>query len=150
MVTLKPTLRLPYKTVDGVEIPTDIYIPSLPPTTACPVVIVIHGGAFMLGHAGMNNKDQITDCLQRGWIVLAIEHRLCPGVNILEGPMTDVRDLLAWVQNGGLKEGLEGEESQRAAEADAERVMVMGTSSGGHLALCTVCIAINFCVTCES
>ena len=149
MADLKPTLRIPYKTVDGVDIPTDVYIPSPPPTSPCPVLIMIHGGAFMLGHAGMNNEDQIADCLQRGWIVLAIEHRLCPGVNILEGPITDVRDALAWVQNGGLKEGSKRGELQGVAEADSERVMVMGTSSGGHLALCTVCIAIVSGVTCE-
>lgn len=88
----------------------------------------------MLGHAGMNNKDQIQDCLERGWIVLAIEHRLCPGVNLLEGPMTDVRDVLAWTQNGGLKDALKDQE----VDVDAGRVMIMGTSSGGHLALSTV------------
>jgi acetyl esterase/lipase len=142
MASLKPRIRIPYKTVDGVDVPTDIYIPSPQPTTPCPVLIMIHGGAFMLGHAGMNNKDQIVDCLQRGWIVLAIEHRLCPGVNIHEGPMTDVRDALAWVQNDGLAEALMREEPREAAKVDQERVMMMGTSSGGHLALCTVRIPI--------
>jgi acetyl esterase/lipase len=142
MAPLKPTLRIPYKTVGSVDIPTDIYILSPQPTTPCPVLIMIHGGAFMLGHAGMNNKDQIADCLERGWIVLALEHRLCPSLNILEGPMTDVRDALAWAQNGGLAEALVKEEPREAAKVDGERVMVMGTSSGGHLALCTVRILI--------
>lgn len=91
----------------------------------------------MLGHAGINSKDQIEDCTRRGWIVLAIEHRLCPGVNILDGPMTDVCDALSWAQSGGLAKVLK--ENGREIEADTERVMVMGTSSGGHLALSTVC-----------
>lgn len=135
MTSLTPSLRIPYKTVDSTDIPTDIYLPP-PTSSACPVLIMIHGGAFMLGHAGMNNKDQIQDCLERRWIVLAIEHRLCPGVNVLEGPMTDVRDALSWVQSGGLNTALK--RSGYELEADAKRVMVMGTSSGGHLALCTV------------
>jgi acetyl esterase/lipase len=97
----------------------------------------IHGGAFMLGHAGINNKDQIQDCTERGWIVLAIEHRLCPGVNVFEGPMADVCDALSWAQNGGLVKSLKEIKSELLVDAD--RVMVMGTSSGGHLALSTVC-----------
>lgn len=51
--------------------------------------------------------------------------------------MTDVRDALSWAQNGGLAKALK--ESGKDVEVDAERVMVMGTSSGGHLALSTVC-----------
>lgn len=90
----------------------------------------------MLGHAGINSKDQIQDCTERGWVVLAIEHRLCPGVNVFDGPMTDVRDALSWAQNGGLAKSLE--ENGHDVAVDAERVMVMGTSSGGHLALSTV------------
>lgn len=95
----------------------------------------------MLGHAGINSKDQIQDCLERGWIVLAIEHRLCPGVNVFDGPMTDVRDALSWVQNDGLAKALK--KNDRDVAADAERVMVMGTSSGGHLALSTVWIILT-------
>jgi acetyl esterase/lipase len=52
--------------------------------------------------------------------------------------MTDVRDALAWAQEGGLAEALKDREE--GVEVDGRRVMVMGTSSGGHLALSTVCI----------
>ncbi|KAH7392514.1 Alpha/Beta hydrolase protein [Pyrenochaeta sp. MPI-SDFR-AT-0127] len=129
------TLRVPYKTVDKIDIPTDIYLPS-PSSKPCPVLIMVHGGAFMLGHAGMNNKDQIQDSLERGWIVLAIEHRLCPGVDVLEGPMRDVRDALQWVQDGALAQILR--DNQRPdCIPDGDRVVIMGTSSGGHLALST-------------
>ncbi|KAH6619045.1 Alpha/Beta hydrolase protein [Boeremia exigua] len=131
------SLRVPYKTVDDIDIPTDIYLPapSSTRTRPAPVLIMIHGGAFMLGHAAMNNPDQIRDCTARGWIVLAIEHRLCPGVTLLDGPMADVRDALTWAQSGGLAAALRQHGS--GVEADSTRVMVMGTSSGGHLALTT-------------
>ncbi|KAH9865215.1 hypothetical protein IAQ61_009162 [Plenodomus lingam] len=145
MPPLQPTLTTPYKHISSTPIPTSIYLPPPSPThpKACPVLLMIHGGAFMLGHAGLNNKDQIQDCLDRGWIVLALEHRLCPGVDMLEGPVTDVRDALAWVYEGGLGAVLEGErvrmgEGWWGGEVDVQRVVVMGTSSGGHLALCTV------------
>lgn len=94
----------------------------------------------MLGSFKMNNADQIQDCLGRGWIVLSIEYRLCPGVDILEGPMSDSRDALRWVQNGGLANSLEKACGAPAApvQADPDRVMVMGASAGGHLSLCMV------------
>ncbi|KAJ4336724.1 hypothetical protein N0V95_008539 [Ascochyta clinopodiicola] len=136
------SLRVSYKVVGNVEIPTDIYLPTTniadEPT---PALIMIHGGAFMLGHAGINNKDQIQDCVERGWIVLAIEHRLCPGVSVFDGPMADVRDVLDWSQKGGLATALN--ENGKKVRVDAQRIMVMGTSSGGHLALSTAWNAIK-------
>src|SRR3954466_15628932 len=74
--------------------------------TKIKVVIDIHGGAFMLGHSRMVSLPQVKDCLDRGWIVLVPNHRLCPGVNILEGPMQDIRDLLTWIHDGHLNKVL--------------------------------------------
>ncbi|RAQ64772.1 hypothetical protein COH20_012189 [Aspergillus flavus] len=56
----------------------------------------------MLGNSRMVSIPQIEDCLSRGWIVVVPNHRLCPGVNILEGPVEDCRDLLTWVYDGRL------------------------------------------------
>ncbi len=102
-------------------------------------VINIHGGAFMLGSAGMVNQDQIHDCLGRGWIVIVPNHRLCPQINLLEGPMQDCRDLLAWIQNGSL-ENFIVEQSKERYRVDINHIFAFGTSSGGHLALCLVII----------
>lgn len=90
----------------------------------------------MLGHAKMNNKDQIEDCLDRGWIVLSLEYRLCPGVNVLEGPMSDTRDAYEWARTGGLAEALQN--ASFDVQPDVERIMAMGASAGGHLALSLV------------
>ncbi|KAJ5698192.1 hypothetical protein N7462_000197 [Penicillium macrosclerotiorum] len=123
-----------YKEIDGSKITTDLY---LPPSTATspqkyPVVINIHGGAFMLGTSRMVSMPQVNDCLERGWIVLVPNHRLCPGVNLLEGPMQDIRDLLAWVHVGHLDTVLE---KHGPYQADLDNVAAFGTSSGGTLAL---------------
>ena len=100
-------------------------------------MIDIHGGAFMLGSSKMVNLDQVQDCLDRGWIVLAPNHRLCPQVNLLEGPIQDCRDLLSWVYDGGLTRFIEGL-SAGTRKLDLEHVFAFGTSSGGTLALSLV------------
>jgi len=84
----------------------------------------------------MVNKDQIQDCLDRGWIVVAPNHRLCPQVNLLEGPMQDIRDLLRWIYDGSLQRALDAKFSEaKAPRCDLDRVMSFGTSAGGHLSL---------------
>ncbi|KAB8203719.1 Alpha/Beta hydrolase protein [Aspergillus parasiticus] len=115
-MTSNPLTAL-YKEKNGSKITTDIYIPQTQSNknVKYPVLINIHGGAFMLGNSRMVSIPQIEDCLSRGWIVVVPNHRLCPGVNILEGPVEDCRDLLAWIYD--------------------EKVMAFGTSSGGFLAL---------------
>lgn len=91
----------------------------------------------MLGSSDMVNKDQVRDCLSRGWIVLAPNHRLCPQVDLLDGPMRDCRDLLAWVYGGGLHRAVSSETSAPYA-LDLDHVFAFGTSSGGTLALSLV------------
>lgn len=100
--------------------------------------LAIHGGAFVLGYAGMVSVDQIDDCLERGWIVVALEHRLCPQVDISEGPVTDCRDALHWVYSGGLDKQLQSNHDTSRFAVDMDRVVAFGTSSGGALALALV------------
>ncbi|KAI1498588.1 Alpha/Beta hydrolase protein [Biscogniauxia marginata] len=129
--------RAVYKTVNGQEIDTDVYVP--PPATVkeharCPVIIDIHGGAFMLGSSKMVNEDQINDCLGRNWIVVVPNHRLCPQVNLLEGPMQDCRDLLSWIYEGKLGDFI-SDSTGTLYPVDLDHVFAFGTSSGGTLAL---------------
>ena len=142
---MSQAIRVPYKAVNGVSIPTDIHFkPSAIShfdRKKAPVLLIFHGGGFAVGEASMNSSDQIEDCLDRGWIVLSAEYRLCPGVTALDGPVKDARDLLDWSQNGGLEATLQNVSS--GISPDTERVMAMGTSAGGHLALSLVSSARN-------
>jgi acetyl esterase/lipase len=90
----------------------------------------------MLGSSLMVNNDQIIDCLERGWIVVVPNHRLCPQFNLLEGPITDIRDLSSWIHAGRLDEQLEKFGS--SLRCDLFKVIAFGTSAGGHLSLCLV------------
>ncbi|RDW61218.1 uncharacterized protein DSM5745_10716 [Aspergillus mulundensis] len=135
-----PPLTTTYKEINGSTITADIYLPPQPQPhepRKYPVLINIHGGAFMLGHSGMVSKPQISDCLARNWIVAVPNHRLCPGVDVRSGPMSDIRDFLAWIyaQTDGLDSFLQSQEGAEGYCVDEERVMAFGTSSGGMLAL---------------
>ena len=88
----------------------------------------------MLGSSDMVNKNQVQDCLDRGMIVLAPNHRLCPQVDLMEGPMRDCRDCLDWIHNGGLHRAVSSETSN-PYPLDLDHVFAFGTSSGGTLAL---------------
>ncbi|PLB49618.1 alpha/beta-hydrolase [Aspergillus steynii IBT 23096] len=144
---MPPTpLTATYKEINGTKITTDIYLPPSfsnsdnAPHHKYPVLINIHGGAFMLGHSSLISLPQVSDCLARDWIVVAPNHRLCPQVNILDGPVQDCRDLLSWVYTGGLdaylrEQGQGQGHSQYECVVDENKVMAFGTSSGGFLAL---------------
>lgn len=92
----------------------------------------IHGGAYMLGNSRMNSNLQITDCLSRGWIVVAPNHRLCPQVDVLEGPISDCRRLWQWVHAGDLDKTLA--DHGHKITVDRSRMVVIGTSAGGMIA----------------
>ncbi|KAK7542168.1 Alpha/Beta hydrolase protein [Phyllosticta citribraziliensis] len=137
---MQTPFRCVYAVVDGSIIQADVYVPSPAPSakTALPVAIGIHGGAFMLGHSGMVSLDQIDDCLSRGWIVVSIDHRLCPQVSIVDGPITDARTALAWVHSTSSTSSLEAELAAHGHDTvavDRDAVVAFGTSSGGTLAL---------------
>jgi acetyl esterase/lipase len=90
----------------------------------------------MLGSSDMVNPDQVADCLARGWIVVAPNHRLCPQLDLLNGPMKDCRDLLAWIYDGSLQAVIREHKSELTVDTD--HVFAFGTSSGGHLSLSLV------------
>lgn len=86
-----------------------------------------------MGHPVMNPQAQIEDSLERGWIVLAPDHRLCPQVDILEGPMGDIRFLHSWVHTGHLDTVLR--ERGIPLAVDKSKIIATGSASGGHACL---------------
>lgn len=62
--------------------------------TTLGTVIAVHAGAWIFGSSRLINADQLQDCLSRNWIVLSPQFRLCPQVDILEGPIGDTRACL--------------------------------------------------------
>ncbi|KAM6523088.1 hypothetical protein FSOLCH5_003707 [Fusarium solani] len=137
----KPTFTVVYREVGGSKILTEVYVPptdlaiqaSNSQPTEVPIIYVVHGGGWLMGHPRMNPQAQIEDSLKRGWIVVAPDHRLCPQVNILEGPMGDIRAFHKWVYDGHLD--VELASRSIPFRVDTERIIATGTASGGHACL---------------
>ncbi|KAH8890736.1 hypothetical protein GQ53DRAFT_824458 [Thozetella sp. PMI_491] len=134
-MTMEPTFTLMYRTLAESEILTEVYVPSASAKNsgiqAVPLMYVIHGGRWATGHPRMNPVVQIQDALDRGWIILAPDHRLCPQVNILEGPISDVRFLHEWLHAGHLDTELCSR--SLLVRVDKKRVIASGIASGAQL-----------------
>jgi acetyl esterase/lipase len=92
---------------------------------------MIHGG----GHVTLSRRAvrpaQTRYLLELGILPVSIDYRLCPEVNLVDGPIQDVCDALKWVQTA-LPQLLS---SQAHVQIDPTRVVAIGWSTGGHLAM---------------
>lgn len=93
---------------------------------------MIHGGGYMTLSKTAIRPAQTRFLLSKGILPISLDHRLCPEVNIIDGPMADVRDAVAWTRHGlpdiALGHGI---------RVDTDKVAVIGWSTGGHLAMTT-------------
>ena len=93
---------------------------------------MIHGG----GHIMLSRKDvrpeQTCILLNNGFIPVSVDYRLCPEMTLTEGPMVDVTDALVWIRNVLPSIPLQRQD----VRIDGERVVSVGWSTGGYLAMC--------------
>ncbi|KAI1741289.1 hypothetical protein F4680DRAFT_464705 [Xylaria scruposa] len=98
-----------------------------------PIALMIHGG----GHVMLSRKDvrsnQIRMLIDYGFLPVSVDYRLCPEVNIRNGPMTDIADALAWVQSDRLLCRIKA----TGVIPDIKRLVVIGWSTGATLGLQT-------------
>lgn len=152
--TLKQRYRIetmPYKIVDDVEIQADVYFPetfAVPEpmplgNSTCYViyslrtltfdkVLMVHGGGYMTLSKSAIRPHQTRFLLDNGCLPISIDYRLCPEIDLIGGPMSDVRDALDWVRNK-----LPGIARARGVIVDPTKIIVVGWSTGGHLAMTT-------------
>ncbi|GME26008.1 BcPKS16, polyketide synthase [Neofusicoccum parvum] len=121
-----------YKEVDGVSIHADIYLPQDSSRRAMPVALLLHGGGHMTLSRKAIRPAQVSFLLANHVIPVSFDYRLCPEINLIDGPITDVRDAYAWCRTE-----LPRIIGRRGVLVDPDRVVVVGWSSGGHLAMST-------------
>lgn len=65
-----------------------------------------------------------------GFLPVSVDYRLCPEVNLIDGPMTDVFDAYQWI-----RATLPLITAERGYDVDVDNVVVIGWSTGGQLAM---------------
>jgi acetyl esterase/lipase len=109
-----------YAEAEGEKLKADLYLRS--GTDPRPVVIAIHGGSWSGGD--QTQLPAINRYLAaRGYAVIAISYRLAPRFTF-PAAYEDVLAAVAWVEREGPNLGL-----------DPKRIVLLGRSAGGHLAL---------------
>ncbi|GAB1312718.1 Polyketide synthase [Madurella fahalii] len=119
-----------YKEVGGVKIHADVYFPRRPTQTPMPVALMIHGGGYMTLSRKAIRPAQTRHLLANGFLPVGIDYRLCPEVTLTDGPIADVCSAYAWT-----KTSLAQIAASLGFTVDAAKVVAIGWSSGGHLAV---------------
>ena len=101
----------------------DIYRPrELNADARHPVVIQVHGGAWVLSSKDDQGLPLMNHLASHGWICVAINYRLSPRATWPEH-IIDVKRAIAWVKEHIAEYG-----------GDPDFVVITGGSAGGHLA----------------
>ncbi|KAF2972671.1 hypothetical protein GQX73_g957 [Xylaria multiplex] len=122
-----------YKKIGDMEIHADIYYPKdvAVSNKKLPVALMIHGGSHIIFSRKDIRPAQTQHLIEKGFLPVSLDHRLCPEVSLAEGPMADVCDALDWARH--ILPRINSH--QRRLQVDGERVVVVGWSSGGQLAM---------------
>lgn len=91
---------------------------------------MIHGGGHMTLSRKAIRPIQTRYLLTHGYLPISIDYRLCPEINLIDGPITDVYDAYQWIQTVLPQIAL-----RRGLAVDKNKVVVIGWSTGGHLAM---------------
>lgn len=111
-----------YRTVDDKPVLMDIYTPEKPITTPPPVVVMIHGGAWISGSKNDMSKLAI-ELANRGVAVANIDYRLAPKSK-WPAMIDDCQEAVLFVKRHATEYGF-----------DSDSVGAIGGSAGAHLSL---------------
>ena len=101
----------------------DIYLPEAPLPPHAPLIVMVHGGAWMVGNKALPQvvENKAARWVPRGAVLVSVGYRLVPQVGPLD-QADDVAHALAEVQRLAPSWG-----------ADPTRIVLMGHSAGAHL-----------------
>jgi acetyl esterase/lipase len=91
-------------------------------TARRPVLIQVHGGAWIVGRKDQQGLPLMVHLALEGWVCVAINYRLSPRATFPDH-IVDVKRAIAWVKANIARYG-----------GDPDFVVIAGGSAGGHLA----------------
>jgi len=86
-----------------------------------PVLLQVHGGAWMIGDKREQGWPLMSHLASRGWVCVAINYRLSPQATMPDH-IVDVKRAIAWIRGHIAEYG-----------GDPEFLCITGGSAGGHL-----------------
>lgn len=92
-----------------------------PPSAGAPVLVYIHGGAWVIGDKREQGLPMLHELARRGWVTVTVNYGLGPRTR-WPGQVVDCKRALAWVKANIASYG-----------GDPGFVAVSGGSAGGHL-----------------
>ncbi|HTT86901.1 MAG TPA: alpha/beta hydrolase [Acidimicrobiales bacterium] len=99
----------------------DIIRRRVDPPTAGPVLVYIHGGAWVVGDKREQGLPMLYELARRGWVTVTVNYRLSPGATWPDH-LVDCKRAVGWVREHIAEYG-----------GDPGFVAVSGGSAGGHL-----------------
>ena len=100
----------------------DVYLPVARGQSR-PVLLQVHGGAWMMGHKSEQAQPLLHRMVEMGWVGVSINYRLAPR-DAYPAQIIDVKKAIAWVKQHIEEYG-----------GDPDFIVVTGGSAGGHLSL---------------
>ncbi len=95
--------------------------PETPLDGSAPVLLQIHGGAWMIGNKEEQGQPLMSHLTERGWVCVAINYGLSPRATWPDH-IVDVKRAIAWIKQNISSYG-----------GDPNFIAVTGGSAGGHL-----------------
>jgi acetyl esterase/lipase len=95
--------------------------PDLPVDGRAPVLLQVHGGAWMIGNKDQQGQPLMEHLTGRGWVCVAINYSLSPNA-AWPAHIIDVKRAITWVKANIARYG-----------GDPNFIAITGGSAGGHL-----------------
>lgn len=91
--------------------------------TGSPVLVHVHGGGYFSGRKSREARALLYRLASLGWVCISANYRLRPAATFPDH-LVDLKKVIAWARSHGEEYG-----------AEPSRVVVAGSSAGGHLAV---------------
>lgn len=126
-----PKKSLVYKTIKGLDITFDVYLPTN--AQAVPILLWFHGGGLLQGHRQKVAPHMLESVERYSHALISADYRLAPQVGV-QDIFADVNDCIAFIRSpDGLAAHLK--DATGPGAIDTTRLAVSGSSAGGYLAL---------------